>query len=31
MNLVRMTEWLGGAELATTRRSKFRTLMAQAA
>ena len=31
MNLVRITEWLGGAELATTRRSKFRTLMAQAA
>jgi len=31
MNLVRMTEWLGGADLATTRRSKFRTLMAQAA
>ncbi len=31
MNLVRMTEWLGGAELAKTRRSKFRTLMAQAA
>jgi transposase len=31
MNLVRMTEWLGGAELATTRRSKFRTLMAEAA
>ena len=31
MNLVRMTEWLGGTELATTRRSKFRTLMAQAA
>ncbi len=30
MNLVRMTEWLGGAELAT-RRSKFRTLMAEAA
>jgi len=26
-----MTEWLGGADLATTRRSKFRTLMAQAA
>ena len=31
MNLVRMTEWLGGVGLATTRRSKFRTLMAQAA
>ena len=31
MNLVRMTEWLGGADLATTRRSKFRALMAQAA
>ena len=31
MNLVRMTEWLGGAEMATTRRSKFRALMAQAA
>jgi len=31
MNLVRMTEWLGGADPATTRRSKFRTLMAQAA
>ena len=31
MNLIRMTEWIGGAELATTRRSKFRTLMAQAA
>jgi transposase len=31
MNLVRMTEWLGGAEPATTRRSKFRALMAQAA
>ena len=31
MNLVRMTEWLGGAELATTRRSKLRALMAQAA
>ncbi len=31
MNLVRMTEWLGGAALAATRRSKFRTLMAQAA
>jgi len=30
MNLVRMTEWLGGAELAT-RRSKFRTLTAEAA
>ena len=29
MSLVRMTEWLGGAELAKTRRSKFRTLMAQ--
>jgi len=31
MNLVRMTKWLGGADLATTRRSKFRMLMAQAA
>lgn len=31
MNLVRMTEWLGGADLAKTRRSKFRTLMAEAA
>jgi len=31
MNLVRTTEWLGGADMATTRRSKFRTLMAQAA
>ncbi len=30
MNLVRMTEWLGGADLATTRRSKFRALMALA-
>lgn len=28
MNLVRMTGWLGGAGLATTRRSKFCTLMA---
>ena len=31
MNLVRMTEWLGGADLATTRRSKFRALMAKVA
>ena len=31
MNLIRITEWLCGADLATTRRSKFRTLMAQAA
>ncbi len=31
MNPVRMTEWLGGAELATTRRPKFRVMMAQAA
>ena len=31
MNLVRITEWLGGADLATTRRSKFRALMALAA
>ena len=30
MNLVRITEWLGGAEMATTRRSKFRALMALA-
>jgi transposase len=31
INLVRMTEWLGGADLATTRRSKFRALMAKVA
>jgi hypothetical protein len=31
MNLVRVTEWLGGGELTTTRYSKFRTPMAQAA
>ena len=31
LNLVRLTEWLGGADLATTRRSKFRALMAEAA
>ena len=31
MNLVRITEWRGGALPATTRRSKFRALMAEAA
>ena len=31
MNLVRMTEWLAGACLATTRHSKFSALMAKAA
>jgi hypothetical protein len=31
MNLVRITEWLGGSDLATTRRSRFRTLMAEVA
>ncbi len=31
MNLGRMTKWLGGVELAKTRRLKFRTLITQAA
>jgi transposase len=31
MNFVRLAEWLGGALPATTRHSKFRTVMAQGA